>query len=135
MEVGDSGVDPGLEKAILSNDLSGIPDDRQGSVESWQDMLIILRTKDWDRRVRIGAGNMGGARVGSVAQVPPLGVKLALRKAMMERANAEIHAILALEELRRLREKRAVRGWIWFVCGAGTAGGLAAALKAYVLGG
>ena len=124
-------IDPALERAILTQDTSGIPDSRKGSVDAWRQQIQILKLQDWDKRVRIGAGNRGGARIGSVRSVPPLGVKLALRKAMIERANAEIYAILAAEDLRRLRLRKGVAAGLWIGVGAAAAGGMAAAGRIY----
>ena len=124
-------IDPALQRAIMTNDTSGIPDERKGSVEAWRTQIQVLKMPDWDARVRIGAGNRGGARIGSVRSVPPLGVKLALRKAMMERANAEIYALLAAQDLRRLRLRKGAQASLWFGLGAACAGGLAAAGRVY----
>lgn len=120
-----------LERTINRSDLSGLPPERQGDEKAWQAQIQVLKMEDWDKRVRIGAGNRGGARIGSVRQVPPVGVKLALRKAMLERAEAEIYAIRAGQDLKRLKMKRAVQGLSWFVFGGFTVGALAAAAKLY----
>lgn len=85
----------------------------------WQARIRVLRMEDWDRRVRIGAGNFGGARVGSVAEVPPLGVKLALRNAMISQAEAELALAETRVALERLRTRRLAAGSIWFVAGVG----------------
>lgn len=124
-------IDPDLEKAILANDTSGIPHDRRGSVDAWRAQISVLKQQDWDARVRIGAGNRGGARIGNVRSVPPLGVKLALRKAMIERANAEIYSILAADALRKLRLRKGVAAGLWFGLGAASAGGMAALGRVY----
>lgn len=83
----------------------------------WKARLRTLRLEDWDRRVRIGAGNRGGARVGSVAEVPPLGIKLALRNAMIAQAEAELALAEARAALERLRTRRLAAGSIWFLAG------------------
>ena len=101
---------------------------RHGTLDYWRQQLSVLRREDWDRRVRISAGNREGARVGSVAQVPPVGIKLALREAMHDRARAEIAYLETLERLRALQARRMARTW-----GSFAAGGVVVAVAA-VLG-
>ena len=83
----------------------------------WRERLRILNLSDWDRRVRIGAGNHGGARMGSVAEMPALGIKLALRKAMMAHAETALELEQSQKRLERLQTKRFVSGSLWFVLG------------------
>ena len=100
-----------------------------GDTKFWRFMIKTLDAEDWDRRVRISAGNMEGARVGSVAQVPPLGIKLALRETMRARAKAELKYLETRDKLRDLRTRRMAGLWLPFGLGAVIAGGVAIALR------
>lgn len=97
----------------------------------WRQQIAVLQREDWDKRVRISAENREGARVGSVAQVPPVGIKLALREAMTDRARAELAYHETLAELRALQARRMARGWGSFALGGVLVAVLAGIARAY----
>lgn len=103
----------------------------QGSIASWRQRINTLKRNDWDRRVRISAGDRDGARVGSVAQVPPVGVKLALREAMIDRAEAEIAHLETRERLREIEMRRMAFNWGAFAGGGVLVAIIAALARAY----
>lgn len=106
-----------------------IDPERISDLPGWRDMLTVLDRDDWDHRVRISAGDRDGKRVGSVAQVPPVGIKLALRESLAERASAEIRALRAEAMVRRLLAMRALGFFISFCVGGALVGGVAALLR------
>lgn len=104
-------------------------DDGDGNINYWRSMLAVLRAEDWDKRVRISSATHEGARAGSVASVPAIGLKLALRKAMTERAEAEIALRETRDELARDRLGRILMSWTWFAAGGAVVGAIAALLR------
>ncbi|MBL8670312.1 MAG: hypothetical protein JNK11_06635 [Alphaproteobacteria bacterium] len=104
-------------------------DDGDGNINYWRSMLAVLRAEDWDKRVRISSATHEGARVGSVASVPAIGLKLALRKAMTERAEAEIALREARDDLARFKLGRVLMSWVWFAAGGAVVGAIAALLR------
>ena len=98
----------------------------------WHAAIETLETKDWEKRVRISADGDRGGRIGPVALTPTLGIKFALRHAMISRAEAEIDRIAAENKARLLEQKLMGRRWLGFAAGGLTVGTIAAGLRFWI---
>lgn len=87
----------------------------------WMATISTLKKEDWDLRVRISVEGEG-TRVGPVANVPNVGVKMALRDAMAKRARAEIGRLAAEQEVKDLKLKLRSKSALTFALGAATIG-------------
>ena len=104
--------------AVQEDGIIGLSRTDRNDIDAWRDMLKTLARDDWSIRVRISAGNRDGARIGNVANMPPTGLKLALKGALTARARAEIRAITVYQELRAYQASSRLRCWGWFVAGS-----------------
>ncbi|MEM7652456.1 MAG: hypothetical protein AAF220_04670 [Pseudomonadota bacterium] len=113
----------------MAEPLNPIEERQSDNPVYWHSAIETLETKDWERRVRISADGERGGRIGPVALTPTLGIKFALRSAMIARAEAELDRISAEVKARRLEQKLMGRRWIGFATGGLTVGVLAALLR------
>ncbi len=93
----------------------------QDDPDYWMATISTLKKEDWDLRVRISVEG-DGTRVGPVANVPNVGVKMALRDSMAKRARAEISRLHSEAEVRDLRIKMHSKNALTFALGAASIG-------------
>ena len=98
------------------------------SPDYWMATISTLKKEDWDLRVRISVEGEG-TRVGPVANVPNVGVKMALRDAMVKRAQAEICRLQAEHEVKELKIKLYSKRALIFALGAASIGIAAATIR------